>query len=134
MEETIFHKILAGEIPAHKVYEDEHVLAFLDIFPLAKGHTLVVPKVFGETLLDLSAETISSLWQGVQHATKKIKEVLSPEGFTFGVNHGEVAGQSVPYVHVHIIPRWADDNGGSMHSIVKNPPSESIEEIAALFT
>ncbi len=133
MEDTIFHKILSGKIPAYKVYENDHVLAFLDNMPLAKGHTVVIPKVFGKTLLDLSPETIATLWQGVQAAAKKIQTTLMCDGFTFGVNHGEVAGQSVPYVHVHIIPRWTGDGGGSMHAIINNPPQESIEEVAALF-
>lgn len=133
MTDTIFDKMLRGEIPNHTVYEDEHVLAFLDIFPLSKGHTVVIPKVKAETLLDLPQEATGTLFEGVQIVTKKLQEVLHPDGFTIGLNQKEVAGQSVPYIHVHVIPRYDGDGGGSLHSVVKQPGDMKVEEVAALF-
>lgn len=133
MQDTIFDKILRGEIPNHTVYEDDHVLAFLDIFPCAKGHTVVIPKTKAETLLDLSPEATATLFQGVQTVMKKLQDVLAPAGFNVGLNQKEVAGQSVPYIHVHIIPRYDGDGGGSMHSIVKQPGEMKVEEVAKMF-
>ncbi|PIR04231.1 MAG: HIT family hydrolase [Candidatus Magasanikbacteria bacterium CG11_big_fil_rev_8_21_14_0_20_39_34] len=133
MTDTIFDKILSGEIPNYTVYEDENVLAFLDIFPLSKGHTVVIPKKGSTSLLDYSDEDLMGLLPGVKQAMAKIKAVLQPDGFNIGINDGPVAGQSVPYLHVHIIPRWENDGGGSLHSIVKNPSDVPLEDLALLF-
>jgi len=133
MEDCIICKILKGEMPSHAVYEDEHILAFLDIFPHTKGHTLVVPKKHGETVFDLDPHMREVLMSGVQKTMERIDSVLHPDGYNVGWNHGKDAGQVVPHLHVHIMPRWKGDGGGSMHSIIKNPGDEKPEEVAKLF-
>ncbi len=129
----IFCKILKGDIPNYTVYEDNHVLAFLDINPHAKGHTVVIPKVHSEVLFDLNDEMIGYIFGAVKKVAEKLDRKLSPDGFNFGWNHGESGGQVVPHLHIHIIPRWNNDMGGSVHSIVNNPGEQSVEEIAKLF-
>ena len=132
MENCIFCKIIKGEIPCHKVYEDDNVLAFLDITAHAKGHTLVIPKKHAETLLDIDDDQLQELFLAVKKVTQKLKEKLSPDGFNGGWNNGQVSGQSVPHLHIHILPRYQGDGGGSTHSIVKNSGDMSVEEVAEL--
>lgn len=129
----IFCKIIAKEIPNHTVYEDDFVLAFLDIFPCAKGHTVVIPKKHVENLTDLTAEESRLLSAGLDSAIRKVVAVLKPGGVNVGINNGAVAGQAVPHVHWHIIPRYEGDGGGSIHSIVKNPGDTGVQELAKLF-
>src|SRR3989344_8381966 len=131
MENCLFCSIATGAIPSFTVYEDDHARAFLDIHPLSKGHTMVIPKMHGGTMLDLPEEEVAHLFRAVKKVTARVKEVIQPDGFTIGVNH-EI-GQAVPHMHVHIIPRWRDDGGGSMHSITGKKAEESVEEIAKLF-
>ncbi len=129
----IFCKIIAREIPNYTVYEDENVLAFLDIAPHAKGHTVVVPKKHYERLSDMDLE----VWQGIAVGLKKVQEkleiVLKPDGFNIGVNDGKVAGQVVPHVHWHVFPRFGKDGGGSVHSVINNPGEESVEDLYKKF-
>lgn len=129
----IFCKILAHEIPNHTVYEDDDVLAFLDIFPCSKGHTVVVPKRHGERLMDLDAREQSVLMQGVAKTMQRLDALLKPAGMNVGWNDRGAAGQAVPHLHVHIIPRYEGDGGGSMHSIVKSKEKIEVGEIAKLF-
>lgn len=133
MEECIFCKIVRGEVPNHTVYEDDNVLAFLDIFPHAKGHTVLIPKEHFERVGDLEKNMLGMLLPAVQTVTKRIDEVLNPEGYNIGWNDGASAGQVVPHLHIHIMPRWPGDGGGSMHSIINNSGQESVEEISKLF-
>ena len=128
MADCIFCKIIQGEIPAHKIYEDEKNLAFLDINPLTWGHTVVAPKEHGETLLAISDESVKEVNLAVKKVTAALKEALQPDGFTIGINHQ--IGQAVPHLHIHILPRWQNDGGGNIHSIVKNPPSEELSSTA----
>lgn len=127
--DCLFCKIVKGEIPSHKIYEDDSVLAFLDILPRSQGHTVVVPKKHAETILDLSADEMGPLFNGVRKVTRMLKDKLEPHGFTIGINHGKVSGQAIDHLHIHIIPRFQGDKGGSIHTVVDNPPSESLEEI-----
>ena len=129
--DTIFHKILAGEIPNYTVYEDEHVLSFLNIHPNSKGHTIVIPKVFGITLLDLPDDALSGYMIGIKHTMKRLEDVLSPGGFNVGWNVKEIGGQSIDYVHCHVMPRYKGDGGGNMHTIVDAPDGD-VEDVAAL--
>jgi len=133
MEDCIFCKITKGEIPNHTVYEDQKVLAFLDIHPHAKGHTVVIPKVHAETYFDLNEDLLEHLSLGIKRTMEKIDKVLNPDGYNVGWNHGTVAGQVVPHLHVHIMPRWEGDGSGSMHTIINNAGDKSVEEIAELF-
>ena len=99
MEDSIFTKIIKGEIPCHKIYEDDKVIAFLDVHPLAEGHTLVVPKVQVDHIWDLDEETHAYLWSITRKIGSHIKQVLEPA--RVGVL---VEGFGVPHVHVHLIP------------------------------
>ncbi len=128
----LFCKIVSGQIPGHKVHEDKNNLAFLDIKPHAQGHTVVIPKQHAETVFDLSEKQNKDLMTAVLDTMKKIQEKLHPDGFNVGWNHNSAGGQVVPHLHVHIFPRYTDDSGGSMHSIVKNPGPKSVEEVAKL--
>ena len=133
MDTCIFCKIARGEIPCHKVYKDAHAIAFLDIKPHARGHTVVIPRTHAETSFDLGEKEIYELTMAVQNTMKRIQAILSPDGFNVGWNHNPAGGQVVPHLHVHIFPRYTDDGGGSMHSIIKNPGKDSVDEIAGMF-
>lgn len=110
MADCIFCKIVQGEIPSYKVYEDDQVLAFLDITPVSQGHTLVVPKEHTENLLTMSEEQIKQIFLATQKIAQKINEVLQPTGINIGMNNQEGAGQIIFHAHVHIMPRYPNDN------------------------
>lgn len=103
-DQNIFAKILRGEIPAIKVYEDEKTLAFMDIMPQADGHTLVIPKSPAVTLLDLNPEDAAYTIQIVQKVAKAIEKALDRKGIVLMQLSGEEAGQTVPHIHFHLIP------------------------------
>ncbi len=130
---TIFRKIIDGEISCYKVYEDEHCLAFLDIEPQAKGHTLVIPKIEAETIFELDDEAVARLFVAVKRTMERIKNVLNPDGFNIGINHGEYGGQLVPHVHIHILPRYIGDGGKNVHAIVSNDGGIAVAEVARSF-
>ena len=129
----IFCRIGKREIPSDIVYEDKETLAFLDIKPHAKGHTVVIPKTHAETLFDLPEGKINAFFLGVKKTMESIKNVLQPDGFNVGWNQNAAAGQVVPHLHVHIFPRYRGDGGGSMHSIITSPGMGSVADVAALF-
>ncbi|TAL30048.1 HIT family protein [Phenylobacterium sp.] len=104
---NIFAKILRGEMPAVRVYEDEHVLAFMDVFPQAKGHTLVIPKhSTARNFLEEAPEIVGPLMLGVQRVAKAVRAALKPDGLVITQFNGAPAGQTVYHLHFHIIPRW----------------------------
>ncbi len=104
---NIFAKILRGEAPAVRVFEDEHVMAFMDVFPQAKGHTLVIPKhSTARNLLEEEPERVATLMQGVQRVARAVRAALTPDGLVVTQFNGAPAGQTVYHLHVHIIPRW----------------------------
>lgn len=127
--DCLFCKIAAREIPSEMVYEDEASFAFLDIHPLAPGHTIVVPKEHAENILDLPENQVGPLFTAVKKITAALNSALKPHGFTIGINHGKVSGQAIDHLHIHLIPRFEGDGGGSLHSVVKNPPQESVSAI-----
>ena len=106
---TIFSKIIAGELPCHKVYEDDHVLAFLDIHPIQPGHTLVIPKVPSADGLACSPEDLARVIVAAQTIAGAIMQATNCDGVNFLMNNGEAAGQKVFHTHLHIIPRFTDD-------------------------
>ena len=103
---NIFAKILAGEAPCVKVFEDEHALAFMDIFPQSKGHCLVVPKEKARNLLELSDEAAREAVSRVKKLTQAVEKALSPDGVTVVQFNGAPAGQTVFHIHFHVIPNW----------------------------
>lgn len=110
-DQNIFAKILRGELPAIKVYEDEQVLAFMDIMPQADGHTLVIPKSPAVTLLDLEPEAAAYTIQVVQKIAKAIEKGLDAKGIVLMQLSGTAAGQTVPHVHFHLIPSSVHELG-----------------------
>lgn len=107
-DNNLFAKILRGEIPAVKVYEDDEVLAFMDIFPQARGHVLVVPKnVKARNFLELPANRVAPLTERVHRLTIATEKALKPEGITVTQFNGEDAGQTIFHLHFHIIPRYS---------------------------
>ncbi|KMV00498.1 HIT family protein [Acinetobacter schindleri] len=112
-DQNIFARILRGELPAIKVYEDDQVLAFMDIMPQADGHTLVIPKSPAVTLLDLDPEVAAYTIQIVQKIAKAIEKGLGVEGIVLMQLSGTAAGQTVPHVHFHLVPT-------SLHNLSKH--------------
>ncbi|HAE63253.1 HIT family protein [Acinetobacter johnsonii] len=110
-EQNIFARILRGELPAIKVYEDDQVLAFMDIMPQADGHTLVIPKTPAVTLLDLPADAAAYTIQVVQKVAKAIEVGLDAKGIVLMQLSGAAAGQTVPHVHFHLIPSSVHELG-----------------------
>lgn len=127
MKDCIFCKIIEGEIDSQKIFENKHVFVMLDAQPLSPGHTLVLPKAHVKNILELPENEVGPYFKGVQKAVSMIQESLEPDGFTHGINHH--VGQTVDHLHFHIIPRWNDDGGENLHSVVSNPPEESLDEI-----
>jgi histidine triad (HIT) family protein len=111
MAETIFSKILRGEIPCHRVYEDDQVLAFLDINPIARGHTLVIPKEPAATLDQLSDDAAAAIGRVLPRIARAVLAVTGAEHFNVLQNNGAPAHQAVLHVHFHIIPKHADGTG-----------------------
>ena len=105
-DQNIFAKILRGEAPCVKVYEDEHVLSFMDIFPQSKGHTLVIPKEAARNLLEISDAGAAEAIKRVKKVAKAVETALKPDGVTIAQFNGAPAGQTVYHIHFHIIPRW----------------------------
>lgn len=126
-QQNIFAKILRGELPAIKVYEDDKTLAFMDIMPQAEGHTLVIPKTPAVTLLDIPADDLAYTMQIVQKVANAIKTALNAEGIVLMQLSGEKAGQTVPHIHFHLIPT-------SVHELGKHAnqmgDKEQIQQIA----
>ncbi|MBT2669563.1 HIT family protein [Streptomyces sp. ISL-14] len=111
MSDCIFCKIINGEIPSSKVFENEHVLAFLDISQVTKGHTLVIPKVHKENLYELTPEIAMNLFEVVPEIARAMKQEFQPVGLNLLNNNGEAAGQSVFHFHMHLIPRHGEGDG-----------------------
>jgi histidine triad (HIT) family protein len=111
MADTIFQKILNGEIPCHKVFEDDHVLAFLDINPVSKGHTLVIPKEPAETLDQLSDESSAAIGRVLPRLCRAVLKATGATHFNILQNNGAPAHQAVFHVHFHIIPKEGSGEG-----------------------
>lgn len=111
MPETIFGKIIRGELPCHRVYEDEHVLAFLDIAPLSRGHTLVIPKEPAATVDALSDEASAAIGRVLPRLCRAVLAATGATAYNILQNNGAAAHQAVFHVHFHIIPKYEDGTG-----------------------
>ncbi|MGN6108175.1 MAG: HIT family protein [Kofleriaceae bacterium] len=111
MADTVFAKILAGDIPCHRIYEDERVLAFLDVHPIARGHTIVIPKEPAETLDQLSDESAAAIGRVLPRISRAVLAVTGARSFNVLQNNGRDAHQAVFHVHFHIIPKHDDGSG-----------------------
>ncbi len=126
-EECIFCKIVRGEIPSKKVFEGRGVIAFLDINPASKGHTLVIPKKHFENFLDISEEDLKELIVSAQKIAKAVQKATASEGFNIHVSTGKAAGQVVFHLHIHIVPRTSNDNVGLKWTHVSYAEGEAQE-------
>ena len=104
---NVFARILRGEVPAHKVLEDEHTLAFMDVMPQADGHALVIPKHAAENLFDLPADALAATILTTQRVARAVKQAFDAPGILIAQLNGPAAGQSVFHVHFHVVPRHA---------------------------
>lgn len=129
MTDCIFCKIIRGDIPAHKVYEDADTLAFLDIKPNNPGHTLVIPKVHSQNLYDMSDHSLAAVMRTAQKVAVAIKKAVGADGINLAMNNESAAGQVVLHPHVHVIPRFAED--GYRHWPQKQYKEGEAEVIAA---
>lgn len=129
MPDCIFCRIVAGEIPSKQVYADEHAVAFLDLEPFKRGHTLVVPREHvGDALAD--AGVLASIAPAIVATGNIIASRLGASGMNILSNVGQDAGQSVFHLHVHLVPRYADDPG--MGALLQRTPSDLDETFAAI--
>ena len=123
-DQNIFAKILRGEIPSTRVYEDDHVVAFMDVMPQGAGHTLVVPKAPSRNILDADTATLAPLMAAVQKIARAVKQAFDADGVTILQFNEAPAGQSVFHLHVHVIPRF--------DGVALKPHSGKMEDAAVL--
>lgn len=140
MSETIFGKILTGEIPSFKVYEDDYVYAFLDISQVTKGHTLLIPKKASANIFETDEETMKHIGAALPKVANAIKRAFNPDSLNIIQNNGEFADQSVFHIHFHLIPRYENDIDGfgykweTHEDILDNEAKQQIaEKIQAQF-
>jgi histidine triad (HIT) family protein len=127
---TIFERIVAGEIPSAKVYEDEHVIAFMDAGQVNPGHVIVATKKPFETLTDADPESAAALFAAAYRIARAVERAFKPAGLTLLQANRAAGWQTVPHLHLHVLPRHADD-GVTLGWPRKNPPLERLRELAA---
>ncbi len=130
MDDCIFCKIVEGEMDSEVLFETENVVAFLDKFPRALGHSLVIPKTHNQQLMDVDDELVCELMNAVKKVEKMLEESLNPDAFTVGINDGEASGQEIPHLHINIIPRFEGDGGKPIHAVIDNTPEKEVPEVA----
>ena len=125
MEQCLFCGIVAGKIPAKKVYEDDHSFGFLDINPRNPGHTLVIPKKHFETILDMPEKDAGRLFESVQKVAAMVKAGTNSQGISIGQSNGQAAGQVVRHVHFHVIPRFMNEGPVGLEGML---PGKKIDD------
>lgn len=130
ISDCIFCKIVAGEIPSSKVYEDDYVLAFLDITQVTPGHTLVIPKQHCRTVLEMDSLTSSALGTVLPKISRHLVEQLSANGLNILNNSEEVAGQTVFHAHFHLLPRFSEEDGIHITFQTKQPNFSALNDLA----
>jgi histidine triad (HIT) family protein len=131
--DCIFCKIIAGQIPARKVYETQNSLAFLDAFPLTRGHTLVIPKTHYTKIQEMSKTDNADLFETVRIVTSRMDRLTTSS--LVAIHDGKESGQEIPHVHVHIIPRSNQDGAGPVHGMFTKRPKlddKEFDEIAEI--
>lgn len=126
---NIFAKILSGDIPSAKVYEDSRILSFMDAFPQSKGHTLVIPKIKACNLFDIPSEHLQNLIHQTQRIGRAVRDALEPDGIRIMQFNGEAAGQTVFHIHFHIIPMWEGGAFGRHAGGMADP--DELKDLAA---
>ncbi|MGT2930240.1 HIT family protein [Streptococcus dentasini] len=130
MDKCIFCQIIAGEIPSSKIYEDDKVLAFLDISQTTKGHTLVIPKKHVRNMLDMSEQVATDLFKRLPKLARAVKTATGAKGLNILNNNEEIAGQSVFHAHVHIIPRYSNQDEIGITFTEHEPDFEALGQLA----
>ena len=127
----IFCKIVKKEIPAKIIFETEKSLAFMDAFPLTKGHSLVVTKTHYEKVQDISKEDNADLFETVRRTISKVDKIT--DSTLLAIHNGKQSGQEIPHVHVHLIPRSSEDSAGPVHSMFSKLPKLSDKETQTIY-
>lgn len=132
MTSCIFCKIAAGELPGEIVYEDEHVIAFMDIMPVSKGHVLLIPKTHRENIYEMTSEESSHLFAVAPSIATAIQEAFEPKGLNLVQNNGAAAGQAVFHFHLHFVPRYGETDGyqPTWNQRADEFPTELIQQLA----
>ena len=130
--DCVFCQIVDGDIPGRIVYEDDDVVSFLDANPLSKGHTLVVPRDHHERVADLPDGDRDAVFATLGRLAPVVEDAVDADGINVGMNDGRAAGQEVPHVHGHLVPRFEGDGGGAVHSIVRTRPDLPDDELDAV--
>jgi histidine triad (HIT) family protein len=125
----IFCRIVAGEVPAEVVARIPEAVAFLDVQPLADGHVLVVPRAHVANIEELEPGDADALFRLLVRLAGPTREALGAAGTTIGINNGEATGQTIPHVHLHIVPRWPGDGAGSIHTIFPRHTRRPLAEV-----
>ena len=128
MQDCIFCKLVNRQSPANIVYEDNERLAFLELNQSAPGHVMIILKKHGVSIFDYDEKELGKLMSGVQKVASKLKNGMNCDWISIGINHLEPRG--VQHLHIHLIPRWKNDGGKIMQTIVNNPPKEDRKKIA----
>lgn len=130
MNDCLFCRIVKGELPASIVYRDKDVIAFLDIFPYTKGHTIVVPVQHCFNLLDFPEEKMGNYFSVLKILSGRIKDVLKADGLNLVQNNFQAAGQVIDHLHFHIIPRWNNDGKSLIHQPKEQAGADYLREIS----
>ena len=130
MTNCVFCRIIAGQIPSTKVYEDAHTFAFMDIGQVNPGHVLVAVKPHVENIFGLDDGLAAAVFRATAHVARAVHAAFAPQGVSIYQANGAAAGQTVLHLHIHVVPRW-DSDGMNLTWPVKNPPREQLEENAA---
>ena len=128
MSDCIFCKIIEKQVPGYFILEEKEYVAFLDIFGSTDGHTMVVPKKHGYSIFDYNQEELGQLMEGVKVVANKLKKVHNCDSITIGINHEEEKG--VPHLHIHLIPRFKNDGGLVLQSLVKKGLNSDLAKTA----
>lgn len=128
-DECVFCAIVTGEIPGRIVHETDDVLAFLDANPLARGHTLVVPKGHYQTMDDTPSSVLTHVFDTLGQLTPAIERAVDADASNVGFNNGPASGQEVPHLHGHVIPRFSGDGGRPIHAVAGSAPDLSDQEL-----
>ena len=120
MDTCLICKIIEGEIPSYKIYEDDKTLSFLDVFPISEGHSLIVPKIHAQFIEELDDETAFAIFKTTIKISKKLRDKLNVPATTIGIHNGKESGQKIPHTHIHVIPREESDGGGPINIVMAN--------------
>ena len=131
-QDCILCKIALKKIPAHIIIENDKAMAFLDAYPLSKGHTLIIPKSHYSKIQELDEDSSQSLFNILWKITNPVEKASGVNSSTLAIHNGKEAGQEIPHVHIHIIPRNRRDGAGPVHSMFKNKPNVSSFEMSSI--